>query len=176
MTVPSSIPLPYICPNIFLRFIALVELPIIVLFPTTVPLTFSSIAHALFNPQAATLTLTPAFNPPVEICIVSSTPSGKNVIVADLCPPSRNTSRILLSITPCNIHVPSALMILFVDTLSVKNGLSNPRIPPLLMKNGVSPPKKNPPRTDSPVTDDRNVKFAVPVTFAVGMEVMLTSK
>ena len=61
----------------------------------------------------------------------------------------------------------------------MKKGLSNPRTPLLSSQSGVSPlpPARNtPPRTYSPVTELRNVKFAVPVVFTCGMFVMLMEK
>ena len=47
---------------------------------------------------------------------------------------------------------------------------------PLLIQNGVSPPKKKPPFRYSPVVEERKVKFAVPVALTRGMEVMLMEK
>ena len=40
----------------------------------------------------------------------------------------------------------------------------------------LPPPRKMPPRTDSPVSEERKVKLAVPVALTRGMEVMLIEK
>ena len=64
--------------------------------------------------------------------------------------------------------------------LSVKKGFVKPSVWLLSNQIGVSsplPPLRNtPPRTYSPVTEDRKVKFAVPVALAAGMEVMFMEK
>ncbi len=64
--------------------------------------------------------------------------------------------------------------------LSVKNGFEKPSVWPLSNQNGVSPPlpplRYTPPRMYSPVSEERKVKFAVPVALAAGMEVMFMEK
>lgn len=51
-----------------------------------------------------------------------------------------------------------------VLNLSLKKGFLSPNPKTLWreIQNGVSPPKKNPPDTDSRVVEDENVKFKVP--------------
>ena len=44
------------------------------------------------------------------------------------------------------------------------------------MSSPLPPLRNTPPRTYSPVTEDKNVKFAVPVALAAGMEAMLMEK
>ena len=93
--------------------------------PTTVP--FPLLPHPLSSSHMLTLTLAPPFTPPTLTLTRSNIPWGKNVIVALLTPPFRNTSHTLRSTTMLISQLSSITSV--VLAWSVKKTSRNPEAP-----------------------------------------------